>query len=187
MKIAILGWGSLVWEPGEIQLKTKWRTGGPVLPIEFSRISDRRDGALTLVIDPDNGERVSTRFAVSKRTEIEDTICDVRTREETVVKRIGYVNLVNGSQRCNVYPEVSHAIRAWALSNNFDAVVWTDLPSNFGEKTGVQFSVEEAVKYLLLSLSENGAIKARDYILKAPQEIDTPLRRKLKDDPWLKG
>jgi len=186
MQIVILGWGSLIWDQGNLPLKTEWQIGGVELPVEFSRVSDRRDGALTLVIDPDNGQNVSTRFAISKRTELEDAICDVRSREETLVKRIGYVNLIDGSQRCKVYPEVSHAIRAWASRNSFDAVVWTDLPSNFRDKVDVQFSVEEAARYLH-GLPENGAVKARVYIMNAPQEIDTPLRRRLKDDPWLKG
>jgi hypothetical protein len=186
MKIVILGWGSLVWDQGDIPLKTEWKIGGPELPIEFSRVSDRRKGALTLVIDPDNGENVPTRFAISKRTEIEDAICDVRTREETVVERIGYINLVDGSQRCNIYPEASHAIRAWASKNSVDGVVWTDLPSNFVEKFNVQFSVKEAVRYLH-DLPVGGTAEACKYIVKAPQEVDTPLRRALKDDPWLKG
>ena len=49
MKIAVLGWGSLIWNKGNLRLTTNWTDGGPILPIEFSRISD--DGRLTLVID----------------------------------------------------------------------------------------------------------------------------------------
>jgi hypothetical protein len=182
MKIAILGWGSLIWDEGNVPLplETHWQSGGPELPIEFSRKSNSRNGALTLVIDQKNGEYIPTQFAISKRADIDGAICDLRTRERTVVKRIGYVNLIDGSQRCNVYPEASDIIRAWAGRKNIDAVVWTDLPSNFKE-----FSVDEAIRYLHNELLDDGASKAREYIKRAPEDTNTPLRRRLMDDPWL--
>jgi hypothetical protein len=52
MKIAVLGWGSLLWEQGVLRLASRWRTDGPWLPIEFARLSDR--GRLTLVIHPES-------------------------------------------------------------------------------------------------------------------------------------
>lgn len=50
MKIAILGWDSLIWDPRSLKydVNTGWLTDGPKLPIEFARISN--DGRLTLVI-----------------------------------------------------------------------------------------------------------------------------------------
>ena len=48
MKIAILGWGSLVWNPRNLSIiNSAWHPDGVLLPIEFARIS--RDGRLTLV------------------------------------------------------------------------------------------------------------------------------------------
>lgn len=184
MRIVILGWGSLIREKGELPLKTDWKTGSPYLPVEFSRISTTREGALTLVIDPKNGINVPTRYAESIRIYIEDAICDLRCREGTVVRRIGFVNLVDGTQRCNVYPEAANVIRKWASDNNLDAVIWTDLPSNFKEETQVAFSVGEALKYLK-KLPKTGARKAREYFSIVPEDVQTPLRRRINDDPWL--
>ncbi len=43
MNIAIVGCGSLIWSPRELQLEGHWHGGGPVPPIEFSGIcGDRR-------------------------------------------------------------------------------------------------------------------------------------------------
>ena len=42
MKIALLAWGSLIWKPGTLHITGHWNTGGPVLPIEFSRIERGR-------------------------------------------------------------------------------------------------------------------------------------------------
>jgi hypothetical protein len=48
MRIAFVGWGSLIWNPGKLPLATNWTEVGPILPIEFSRIS--KDGRLTLAL-----------------------------------------------------------------------------------------------------------------------------------------
>lgn len=64
MKIAILGWGSLIWDPRALRtVGKKWSDGGPTLKIEFSRISS--DDRLTLVIDEANGSEVKTLFIIS--------------------------------------------------------------------------------------------------------------------------
>ena len=44
MIIAILGWGSLIWEPKELEFDRKigWLENGPILPIEFARISNNK-------------------------------------------------------------------------------------------------------------------------------------------------
>ena len=63
MKIAILGWGSLIWQPKDLKFDANigWKEKGPILPIEFARIS--KDGRLTLVITKDAKE-VKTYFAI---------------------------------------------------------------------------------------------------------------------------
>ena len=189
MKIAILGWGSLVWERRDLpKLKGEWFKGGPLLPLEFSRISESRIGILTLVIDPQNGKEASVRFATSARITLEDAICDLRTREGTVVKYIGFVDLVGGSQRCNAFPKAADTIRSWASNKGFEAVVWTDLPSNFCKKHGQKFEIENAVKYLkeLCEQDKCAAKAAHEYINNAPEEINTPLRIYLQGNSGLK-
>lgn len=50
LRIAILGWGSLLWEGGQ-EFDTwhgPWQYDGPTLKLEFSRVSKKRLGALTL-------------------------------------------------------------------------------------------------------------------------------------------
>jgi len=59
MTIAILGWGSLLWDKNHDfdNQHESWKFDGPLLPLEFSRISKSRDNALTLVIDELNGSQ----------------------------------------------------------------------------------------------------------------------------------
>jgi hypothetical protein len=51
-RIAILGWGSLLWDkrPNFDEQHDDWQFDGPALPPEFSRVSSSRSGVLTLVI-----------------------------------------------------------------------------------------------------------------------------------------
>jgi hypothetical protein len=187
VRIAILGWGSLIWDPRDLPREGAWQEGGPVLPIEFSRISS--DGRLTLVIDPDNDELVPTRFVLSPRADLEDAISDLCVREGAKSKRVGYVDLKHQKENIRV-ERVAGTIRDWAKTHGFDAVVWTDLCPNFEKqfkkKIEVRFSVETAVKYLD-ELPKSVAARARKYINNAPPEVDTPLRRKLRETGWLEG
>jgi len=183
MKIAILGWDSLVWRPGALPLATEWKKGGPSLPLEFSRISRSRGGALTLVIDPLHGTSTPTRFAASSRSDLTSVIEDMRSRERTSPEQVGYLDLRNQTVNCRTHREAAQTIGRWAMETGFQAAVWSDLPSNFEEHGGA-FSVADGIRYLV-SLREPGAGMARQYLLRAPLEIVTPLRERLWVHPWL--
>ncbi|TIT04035.1 MAG: hypothetical protein E5W72_01625 [Mesorhizobium sp.] len=86
-RIAILGWGSLIWDkrPEFDEKHAPWEDDGPALKLEFSRISDTRNGALTLVIDTDYGQERIVQYALSTRTNPADAVADLRCREGTVI------------------------------------------------------------------------------------------------------
>jgi len=180
MKIAILGWGSLIWERGSLarQVRGKWKSGGPELPLEFSRKSASRDGALTLVIDSTHGQASSTRFITSSRRTLEKARLDLKERESVLsVDSIGYVDVTAGNSG-GATKEILNAIRKWASKMGYDAVIWTALQSNFDD-----FTVERAVQYLR-DLPVRGNRKAKEYIENAPPEVDTPLRRYVSGVEW---
>lgn len=186
MKIAIIGWGSLIWKPERLENHYigDWQTGGPCLPVEFSRVS--QDGRrLTLVIDEANGEYVPTRFVTSKRCNLQDVITDLRKREGTGCKNIGCVYTHPTTNHDNGFPQ-SEVIRKWATCNKFDAAVWTALESNFKKQKQKEFSVDEATKHLQKLLKDAEDATARKYIENAPPEVCTPLRRHLYIIGWLK-
>jgi len=184
-KIVILGWGSLIWDPRSDFNKTIdfWNDDGPVLPIEFSRISKSRNGALTLVIDPVNGSQVKTKFAISKRNNPEDAVHDLCKREGTVKRNIGLVDIKNNINRGRI-PLILNQIIIWLNSKGFQAVIWTDLPSNYEAITNNKFNPNNAIEYLK-NLNQEGQKSAKTYIRKAPVEIQTPLRNKVMRDKWV--
>ena len=171
MRIAILGWGSLIWSPSGLPITGVWQADGPILPIEFSRVSS--DGRLTLVIDTQNGSEVTTRYALSSRNNLYEAVEDLGLREGTTIRQIGSVCVGN-----NELPNdpVIRIIVIWAKEVAMDAVVWTALTSNFSEMTGNVFSVENAVAYLS-DLHGETRLRALEYIRHAPEEVETPVRR----------
>jgi hypothetical protein len=182
--VAVLGWGSLLWDGGmEFDAwHEPWLFDGPVLNVEFSRISKSRQGALTLALDPENGTPNQVAYCLSRRSVFSDAIEDLRRREGTNDRNIGTIVLSGDRAQCRHPPSCS-AIRDWAGEKSLYAVVWTDLPSNFTEHVGQPFSVDAALAYLK-ELPPSGQRRAEEYFSRAPSFIRTPLRDALHAVQW---
>jgi hypothetical protein len=187
MKIAILGWGSLIKEPGSLRIVGGWQTDGPALWIEFSRISrgKKRAGCLTLVIDEHCDEEVRTLYAVSELTELPPAVANLQEREGTLQDDIGFCEVTAARFAPNArnrHPKSCERIRAWALEKGFDAVIWTALPRRFKDVLGIPFSPAAALTYLN-GLPAPTREKALNYIHNAPEQTMTPFRRLLLAQP----
>ncbi len=191
MQTAILGWGSLLWDRRSNfeEQHGDWQLDGPNLKLEFSRISQTRNGALTLVLDYSNGIPCQVAYALSKRKSPNDAICDLRSREGTTLRNIGFYfadeSLKNYYEEAfnNIHKEAFNNIKNWATERKIDVVIWTNLQSNFQKKTGKTFSIDTALAYLQ-SLNTDGKVKAAEYILRAPKFINTPLQKALQTQSW---
>lgn len=184
MKIAIIGWGSLIWDTRGLPIAGSWQDNGPELPIEFSRIS--RDGRLTLVIDPKNGTPTKTLFATSSRTSLEIAIEDLCGREGTVASKIGAISI---EEAPSINNQIGMAVRAWCISSGYDAAIWTALESNFAKKTGHTFSNDTVISYVK-SVSKAVRAEIMKYVINAPLAVNTPIRRIIMEEfanPGLHG
>ena len=126
MKSAVLAWGSLVWDPRELQTTGKFTANGPLLPIEFCRVSD--DGRLTLAIDESFGALCKTYSAPSALESLDAARHDLCLREGMADARaIGFVEPASGNQSgfaLESHPQVVATIGAWA---KFDRLRRRDL------------------------------------------------------------
>ena len=185
VKCAVLGWGSLVWRPGELKIAAPFAPNGPLAPIEFCRVS--RDGRLTLAIDEAIGALCKTYSALSGLETLDAAIDDLCAREEMADARaVGFVEPASGRQSevaMQSHPQVVATIGAWAESLGYDAAIWAALASNFDDwgKGGEPFSVSAAMEYLETLEGEDPArfAHALDYIRRAPQEVETPVREEV--------
>ena len=159
MSIAVVGWGSLIWCPRELELDTGWRPDGPLLPIEFARKSG--DGRVTLVITPGR-QLVRTYWAESSLDTVEKVSENLRSREGTTSKWI------------HKYPgrDVDGQIAAWADTHaEVTAVVWTGLEPTFPTD-----ELESLVVAYLNGLHGPWLSRAREYVEYAPAQVGTPVR-----------
>ncbi len=175
MTAVVLGWGSLIWRPGSLTLASNWKSNGPILPIEFSRIS--ADRHLTLIIDQTYGHDVTTLYA-DTGLGLDAAIQNLATREGCPRRRIGWLDVDVGRSSCNeevAQDNICGIIRDWASTKQFATVVWTALPSTFRRKAREDFSVEAAIEYLD-SLSGEVRAHAFEYVRRAPSSTETPVR-----------
>ncbi|HEY1783202.1 MAG TPA: hypothetical protein VGG79_22755 [Roseiarcus sp.] len=182
MKSVVLAWGSLVWDPGALQTAGKFTANGPLLPIEFCRVSD--DGRLTLAIDESFGALCKTYSALSALENLDAAMDDLCLREGMADARtVGFVEPASGKESdfaLESHPQVVATIGAWTESLGYDAAIWTALASNFNDwgKGGEPFSVSAALQYLETLENDDPAkfAQALAYIRKAPPEVETPVR-----------
>lgn len=184
--IAVLGWGSLIWCPGSLLMKSAWRPDGPRLPIEFARISS--DNRLTLVIH--DGSADQPTYWVVSGCETREAACEnLRIREGRPDRE--HIHYVGRNPAVSRGPEnIINRVREWLTPReDIEAVIWTGLPSNWQKKRHCGFTPEDAVRFIdeLEANRENAKAtyeRAREYITHAPDLVDTDVRQRLRQRGW---
>ena len=166
-KIACLGWGSLIWRPKDLLIQNKWFEDGPLLPIEFTRISN--DDRATLIIDKD-AQPVRTLWALMIPNTVKDCIKSLADREgtnENIICQVSTKDIPVDSNKI--------IIKEWLINNNLDIAIWTGL--SFSDKTNsIRPDIKSIIKHLD-NLVGKKRTNAEEYIRKAPKQIDTEYRR----------
>lgn len=168
MRLACIGWGSLIWNPGVLRCAGGWCTDGPRLPLEYARTS--RDGRLTLVL-VDGAELVPALWTELSYPSAEEAQAALAGREGSDLHAIG---LWPG--KAPRHAVGAAAIPAWAKAAGMDAVVWTALKPRFGGVDGqAPVATSHALDYIH-SLDDNARARAREYVLRTPAQIRTRFR-----------
>ncbi|WP_157471847.1 hypothetical protein [Desulfuromonas sp. DDH964] len=178
MKIACLGWGSLIWDPRGLPVDGKWFGNGPLLPIEFSRESS--DGRITLAIS-DVNVLVRTFWALMDVETVVEAKIELAKREgiseRFINKSVGFWDGASGKSQ----GKCSLPIAEWAESLKIGAVVWTNLKCGFKNSRGEMPNYLEILHYLK-GLSPEDQKPAEEYVRRAPIQVDTAFRRNLQKD-----
>lgn len=168
MKIACLGWGSLIWQPKELPVaETDWFADGPEIPVEFARHSGEE--RITLVV-METGPASPVRWCLLPFGSVGEASSVLRAREKTKLEWIGRWPDEHGAHYLH-----AATIEAWARAKDIDGVVWTAIPPKWGDENGKAPTLAEAVAHLT-RLSPEAAKPAIEYILRAPAQIETPHR-----------
>ncbi len=168
--IAVLGWGSLVWNPGALPIHRQWHLDGPFVRAEFLRQS--QDGRLTLVLS-DSAVPVRAMWAVFDDEDLPTAREALRRRED--------IPSCNAQQHVHSWsvgdeePPSVLELGAWAIATGVRSVAWTALPPKFGGEERAP-SLQEAIRYLD-GLRGPARDLAEEYIRRAPRQVDTSFRR----------
>lgn len=145
--IVYLAWGSLYWSPESLPIKY-WRPTNLQFPLEFSRISDKGKGRLTLVIDEDNGTNNKIWYSETDFKNADQAINALKKRENTIAKNIAYINLKSKKERViNTPTYIVEMIKKWGIENGISVIIWTDLTSNWKNMMDTDYTPARAYKY----------------------------------------
>jgi hypothetical protein len=174
MRIGVIGWGSLIWDPLDLEIEDKWHVDGPMLPVEFARVSSRNRLTLVLV---DRVPPQPTLWAQSRKSKVAEAIKDLARREGTSDHNIGCWPCTDSF---DIFEKrMASIVAAWAQERKLDAAVWTALgPKKPNGENGLATD-DELINYLRALVKRGDDAAAKEYVEKAPTQIKTPLRARI--------
>lgn len=160
-----------------------FRSDGPRLSIEFSRIS--LDGRVTLVIDP-QAPTIQTYWTPLAVPSLDSAIRELGIREKIAASRwsdwIGVQTRGRSEQDSGQADSATRqAVAAWMAERPVDAVIWTALPGRGPSGEEGFPSVETLVDHLV-SLTGSALARAEEYIRRAPEATRTPRRNRFESE-----
>lgn len=194
VKSIVLGWGPLRWNPKQLQLADdKWHRSGPLLPIDFGRISeDLQEQQLTPVLVR-GAKSVRVLWARSAFDQLDRARQNLAALEKIHKEQIGYVR--RGDEGLEARSQLSaltnaeglvRRIDSWREERGFDAVIWIDLPANFEQQRKAAghegpLNPDNVVEYLSVLVESDSATAAEDSIRRAPAQIRTAIRTRIEE------
>ena len=171
MKIACIGWGSLVWCPQPLHVvQGGFRTArcSQSSSPESPRTSESLSSSLPISSD-------SVLWALMSLTDLDAAKKDLAAREgieeNNIARSIGAVtgqsNPTNGAES---------ELKRWLSIVGFEAAIWTNLKPKIGTDYRKP-TIEEVIKHLREKVSHEQRANAEQYIRKTPRQIDTDYRR----------
>ena len=141
------------------------------MPVEFTRQSD--DGRMTLVVEP-RAAPLTVLWAHMVPVGLAPAVRALCNREGIADESCS--SWVGSWNRGESAPRNIADLPVWAEAHEIDAVVWTALTQGSGKARSL--SADEVIHYLR-GLRDPLRRRAREYIERAPRQIDTDYRRRI--------
>ncbi|WP_182630025.1 hypothetical protein [Pantoea hericii] len=171
MKIACLGWGSLIWKTGDLPVASPWHHDGPAVPIEFVRIADGGELSTAICL---NAKPVQVLWARLNTASLESACRALRLREAIPDSRVDGIGMIT------VTENATGPLAEWAQTKGIEGLIWTGLPARMAGTEGQIPTLDDARHYLQ-NLTGETREHAFHYIEQVPAQIDTVYRRAFAD------
>ena len=176
MDIVIIGWGSLLGKKKTLNLSDGWKMDGPRLPLEFTYVSKNK--SLTLSLNP-LSPSVQTPWSLGSFNSLDTALKAVARLVRADIDEIGFFSKDDKCSSKRISPEIQKELINWLADKHLDKIIWLDRRSNFQDATNSEFTLDTAVDYIV-GLGKNEALAMERYVISTPEQIETPLRDRLR-------
>ncbi len=176
VKIAIIGWGYLIWDPLGMDLEPEWHTDGPLLPVEFARFSS---GPRLLPVLVGGAPLQPTLWTFSRKASVLSAAADLAVREGVWTHDIGYWARAEDMGHSH---GIEAVIRDWVVSKGLDGAVWRAVEPNLPDLTPGLASEQVRLDYLRELVATGCAAAAKEFFERTPAQIRTPFRQRVQQE-----
>ena len=170
MKIAIIGWGYLIWDRRSLDVAPEWLPDGPLLPVEFARFATPPRLLPVLV----EGVPLQPAFwTLSQKQSVLAAAADLAVREGVGTHEIG-----QWSREESMRPPIGFEalIARWAEPKGLDGAVWRAVEPNLPDRSPGFPSEQARLEFLRELVATGQEQDAREYFERMPAQIHTPFQ-----------
>jgi hypothetical protein len=170
LKIAIIGWGYLIWDPRGLDVLPEWQPDGPRLPIEFARFADPPRILPVLV---EGAPLQPTFWVLSQKRSMLAAAADLAVREGVGTQEVGQWSREESMRKP---AGVEAIVAAWLEAKGLDGAVWRAIQPNLPDRSPGFPSEELRLGFLRELVASQRAQDAKDYFDRMPAQIRTPFQ-----------
>lgn len=176
VKIAIIGWGYLIWDPLGMDLEPEWFRDGPLLPVEFARFDS---GPRLLPVLVEGAPLQPTLWTYSRKATVLSAAADLAVREGVWTHDIGQWTR---SEEMRSSRGIEALIEEWVVSKGLDGAVWRAVEPNLPDLTPGLASEQVKLDYLRELVATGRAAAAKEFFERTPAQIRTPFRQRVQQE-----
>jgi hypothetical protein len=170
VKIALIGWGYLIWDRRSLDIAPEWAADGPLLPVEFARFAIPPRLVPVLL---EGSPLQPTFWTLSQKRSVLAAAADLAVREGVGTHDIGSWSRAEAMRPAVGFEAI---IAQWAESKGLDGAVWRAVEPNLPDRSPGFPSVQMRLEYLRGLVAAGEEHDARDYFERMPAQIRTPFQ-----------